>query len=296
MTSINILAPAVLITGVSSGIGEAMANFLLSRGYRVFGSIRKLADAQRLIDSWADSFVPVEMDVTDHASVEAAVASVQKALAGSNLTALINNAGVSAAGPLLEQPWEEIQSTFEVNVFGLLKVTRSFAVLLGRGSEMPGRIVNISSVSGMITVPFLATYAASKHAVEALTQGLRRELLSSGIHVAAIEPGFIRTPLFEKSKKALNTDSYTESGYSNSWAVFNETLRGMEKRAKSPDVVCKAVLHAISAKQPKSRYPLDGLWWIGKYLPDRVFDQLILNSLGLSAWLKGSDVKPLSVR
>ncbi|HCE6396359.1 MULTISPECIES: SDR family oxidoreductase [Pseudomonas aeruginosa group] len=280
--------PAVLVTGVSSGIGLAIAEDLLQRGYQVFGSARRAADVEHLGERWGSAFVALLFDVTDATALQQAHAQVEAALAGRGLAALVNNAGVSFSGPLAYQPMDEIRQTFEVNVFGLLAVTQTFLPLLGArpgAPHAPGRIVNISSVSGGITVPFMGAYSGAKHAVEAFTQGLRRELKLYGIEVSAIEPGFIRSRLFEKAVQAEPFARYTDTDYAAAWRQFNESLRSQENNAKQAEVVTRAVRHAIEAHTPRTRYPLDGIWRIGWLLPDRLFDRLIFKALGLSGLL-----------
>lgn len=283
--------PAVLITGVSSGIGYAIAQDFLASGYQVFGSVRSAEDACSLRAEWGDWFVPLIFDVGDSIDLQRAVEIVRTELKGRVLNGLVNNAGVSFAGPLIFQPMEEVRLTFEVNVFGLLAVTRAFLPLLQAppgGIQQPGRVVNISSVSGGITVPFLAAYAGSKHAVEAFTQGLRRELAIFGIHVAAIQPGFIRTRLFEKAQASKPSERYLNTPYAASWLRFNHALRTLEEKAKSADIVTRAVRHALQSPRPRTRYPLDSLWHIGRLLSDRLFDQLIFKALGIGALMRGS--------
>lgn len=277
--------PAAVVTGVSSGIGQAIAEDLLRRGYQVFGTVRQLSDADALSASWRESFVPLVLDVTDAAALPGAVARVQEVLGARGLKALVNNAGISFSGPLLHQPLEEVRQTFEVNVFGLLAVTRAFLPLLGATTASPlppGRIVNIGSVSGAITVPFMASYSASKHAVEALTQGLRRELQPFGIEVSAVEPGFIRTRMFEKATALNAGDRYGHTTYSAAWQQFNRSLVEQERAAQTPHVVTRAVVHAIESSKPRTRYPLDKIWTLGRLLPDRGFDALIFKALGIS--------------
>lgn len=284
-------APAVLVTGVSSGIGEAIAQGLLAQGWRVFGSVRRAEDAQALAGRHGDAFVPLVFDVTDSEGLARAAAQVQAAVGARGLQGLVNNAGISHAGPLVLQPLAEIRHTFEVNVFALLAVTRAFLPLLGMradASAPAGRVVNIGSVSGAITVPFMASYSAAKHAVEALSQGLRRELTPYGIEVSTIEPSFIRSRLFEKSARERHQDShgYARSSYSAAWQAFSAALVTQEDRAKPPDIVVRAVLHALQAPRPRTRYPLDPVWHLGRVLPDRLFDRLIFKALGLSAHLR----------
>lgn len=281
--------PAVLVTGVSSGIGEAIAQALLDRGYRVLGSVRQPHEAQALAVRWGARFTPLVFDVTDAAALEAARAQAEEALQGQGLRALVNNAGVSHAGPLLHQPLPEIRAVFEVNVFGLLATTRAFAPLLGARRDAghpPGRVVNIGSVSGAITVPFMGAYSASKHAVEALAQALRRELMPYGVQVSTIEPGFVRTRMFEKSAPAAAAQRYADTDIAPAWRQFNTTLLAREQAARPPAQVVRAVIAAIESPRPRTRHPLDPLWRIGRLLPDRAFDRLIFRALGIHALMQ----------
>ena len=280
---------AVVVTGVSSGIGLAVAEDLLARGYRVFGTVRKVEDAEPLTARYRTAFLPLVLDVTDASALESAVSEVRASLAGAGLKALVNNAGITVNGPLMLQPLEEIRSTFDVNVFGLLAVTKTFLPLLGARRDAvgaPGRIVNIGSVSGAISVPFMGAYAASKHAVEALTQCMRRELQIYGIEVAAIEPSFIKSRLFEKSAMHARESLYADSDYAAAWNQFNRSVQAQEAKAKTADHVTRSVRHAIEAKRPRTRYPLDMIWHIGRWLPDRTFDRLIFKAVGIDRLMR----------
>lgn len=273
--------PTALVTGVSSGIGLAIATTLLQHGYQVFGSVRKLADAAQLV-SISDSFVPLVFDVTDTVALQSAVQELEVKLDGRGLSALINNAGISLSGPLMHQPIEEIRRSFEINVFGLLNVTRAVLPLLGACegfAHKPGRIINIGSISGGLTVPFLATYSASKHAVEALAQGFRRELSPYGIEVCTIEPGMVRTNLQTADKANTAGNQYSNTVYKEIWPHFNGVIEAQMENAKSPEIVTRAVMKALSASKPRTRTPLDPLWTIAKILPDRMFDNLIFGAL-----------------
>lgn len=276
--------PVVLVTGVSSGIGQAIAEDLLDQGYQVFGSVRSSQDASALIARGGSAFVPLIFDVTDTQALQDAVNQVGHMLDGRPLAGLVNNAGVSFAGPIMLQPIEEIRLTFEVNVLGLLAVTQAFLPLLGavlNCKKAPGRIINIGSVSGAITVPFLSAYAGSKHAVEAITQGLRRELMPFGIHVTSIEPGFIRSRLFEKAQANKPNEQYSDTDYALPWQRFNQSLRRLEQQAKPAELVAKTVRLALQSPEPRTRYPLDLLWYVGKLLPNRMFDRVIFKALGI---------------
>lgn len=284
---------SALVTGVSSGIGEAIAQGLLTRGWRVFGSVRRLDDGEALVARWGSAFEPLVFDVTDAAAVAAAARALEQALGGRGLDALVNNAGISHSGPLLHQPLDEIRAMFEVNVFGLLQVARAFAPLLGarRGAAAPpGRMVNIGSVSGAITVPFLGGYSASKHAVEALAQALRRELAPYGVAVTTIEPGFVRSRMFEKT--AQSESRYGDTDYGPVWQRFNASLRRQEQAAQDPAVVVKAVVAALESARPRTRHPLDPLWRIGRLLPDRGFDRLIFKALDIGDLMRPQRSRP----
>jgi NAD(P)-dependent dehydrogenase (short-subunit alcohol dehydrogenase family) len=282
-------APAVLVTGVSSGIGLAIAQDLLARGYRVFGSVRREADADALVVRHGKAFVPLVFDVTDEPALQAAVALVTAELGEQGLKALVNNAGISHLGPIALQPMAEIRAMFEVNVFGLLMVTRAFLPLLGarRGAtHPPGRVVNIGSLSGGVTVPFVGGYSASKHAVEALGQAFRRELQPFGVHVTTIEPGFIRSRMVEKSSLGTAEAQYGATDYGAIWRQFLKSTAKQAQAAKPPEVVTQAVIQAIESPHPRSRHPLDPLWRIGQLLSDRGFDGLIFKALGIATLMR----------
>lgn len=290
MSTVSSERPAAVVTGVSSGIGLAIAEDLLQRGYQVFGSVRRSADAEGLVKQWGESFVPLVFDITDTNALRQSVAQVEKILGGRKLAALVNNAGIGINGPLLHQPMSEVRLMFEINVFGTLEVTRAFLPLLSRRGKghRPGRIVNISSVSGRITAPFMGAYSASKHALEALTQGLRRELKLYGIEVSAIEPGFIRSRIFEKELATKPMERYGDTDIAAWWQQFNRSAEQAVKHAKSTDVVTRAVRHAIESSKPRTRYPLDMLCFVGRWFGDRVFDSLIFKLTGLDKLLRES--------
>ncbi len=290
MSTSNSKQRAAVVTGVSSGIGLAIAEDLLQNGYQLFGSVRRSADAEALVKQWGAAFVPLVFDVTDTNALPGIVAQVRAMLSERKLAALINNAGIGTNGPAIYQPMSEIRQMFEVNVFATLEVTRAFLPLLARreAGQSPARIVNISSVSGVITPPFMAGYSASKHALEALTQGLRRELKLYGIEVAAIEPGFIRSKMFEKELATKPLERYADTDVAALWQQFNRSAEQAAAQAKSTDVVTRAVRHAIESSKPRTRYPLDMLCFIGRWFSDRMFDRLFFKLTGLDKLLRES--------
>lgn len=280
--------PAAVVTGVSSGIGLAIAEDLLQHGYQVFGSVRRVADAEGLVKRWGEAFVPLLFDVTNAGALPQAVAQVEAIVGERGLTALINNAGIGLNGPIVCQPMSEVRQVFEVNFFGLLEVTRAFLPLLGMrpGAKQRGRIVNIGSISGGITAPFMGAYSASKHAVEALTQALRRELKLYGIEASCIEPGFIRTRILDTAVVDKMREQYTHTDYKAWWQQFTASLLAAAEKAKPVEIVTRAVRHAIESRKPRSRYPLDPLWMIGRVISDRAFDKLIFKLTGLDKLLR----------
>ncbi len=275
---------SVVITGVSSGIGLDAARRLLQRGYRVFGSVRKQADAERLQAELGDHFVPLLFDVTDGDAVDTAVSQVKSIIGSDGLYGLVNNAGISVTGPLMHVPVDELRWQFEVNLFGLLDVTQKFLPLLGAVKDAPfppGRIVNISSVSGKIAYPFMGPYAASKHALEALSDALRRELLLYGIDVILIEPGTTQTPIIEKT--AVQSNNYADTDYGDVLAEFGKKTLERQDSALPVAKVTDAIVSALENPNPKTRYAVPRKWLMGwmapRFIPDRLFDKIAANQL-----------------
>lgn len=208
---------------------------------------------------------------------------VEAWLAGAGLAALVNNAGIaSPSGPLLLQPLAEMRSMFEVNLFGLLAVTQAFAPLLGarHGHTGPaGRLINISSVSGRVATPLSGCYAASKHALEAVSDALRVELGIYGIEVVLIEPGPIRTPIWNKARP---DPRYIGSDYQAAMQALHEMIALNAQQGAPVATVSQALLRAIEAPRPKPRYPLHPMWWLAAILPSRWLDRLLARRMGLS--------------
>jgi len=279
----------VVVTGVSTGIGYAVAEALTARGFHVFGGVRGLADSERLQARFgAARFTPLLFDVTDARAVAEAARETERRLEGATLAGLVNNAGAAFPGPLLYQPIEEFRRQIEVNLIGQLAVTQAFAPLLGAGAEerhgAPGRIVNMSSVAGSLASPFLGAYAASKHALEGLSDALRRELMIFGVDVVVIEPGVIATPIWDKAEHA-DFGRYDSTVYGPSarrlqkWAVEKGRL------GPPPERVAAAVLCALTSPRPPARirivpnYLLD--WLLPRLLPARLVDRIAAKRMGL---------------
>ena len=274
--------PYVLITGVSTGIGFDATRYLIERGYHVLGSVRKAADAERMQKEFPSPFTPLLFDVTDGAAIATAVEQVGKLVGKRGLAALVNNSGISGTAPLMHVPMADVRQMFDVNVFGLLQVTQAFLPLLGAVKNCPhdpGRVINISSISGGLVFPFVGTYGATKHAVEALTDGLRRELSIFGIEVIGIEPGNIKTPIWEKGSAA--DTRFAQTAYAEHMEKIPDLIAEMGRKGDPVETVSRAIHKAISASRPKTRYPLTFLWRLSRLLGDRALDRLTKPAMGI---------------
>jgi NAD(P)-dependent dehydrogenase (short-subunit alcohol dehydrogenase family) len=274
--------PYVLITGVSTGIGFDATRYLIERGYHVLGSVRKAADAERMQKEFPSHFTPLLFDVTDGAAIATAVEQVGKLVGKRGLAALVNNSGISGTAPLMHVPMADVRQMFDVNVFGLLQVTQAFLPLLGAVKNCPhdpGRVINISSISGGLVFPFVGTYGATKHAVEALTDGLRRELSIFGIEVIGIEPGNIKTPIWEKGSAA--DTRFAQTAYAEHMEKIPDLIAEMGRKGDPVETVSRAIHKAISASRPKTRYPLTFLWRLSRLLGDRALDRLTKPAMGI---------------
>ena len=278
----------VVITGASTGIGRSAAQYLAARGWTVFAGVRKRADGEAF-DGAPGDLRPLMLDVTDAGSLAAAVETVSTALDGRTLGGLVNNAGIAEMGPLTIQPIDTVRRHFDVNLFGALACSQQFAPLLGMDRERtgaPGRIVNITSVGGVIASPFLGAYTATKHALESVTDTLRRELMIYGIDAIAVGPGAVRTPIWDKAEKANAGAPYQDSDWADSIAKFAETMQEGGRTGLDPDTVAAVIETALSARKPKARYaPVpDKLtnWTIARRLPKRWLDRVFAGRFGLT--------------
>ncbi len=249
---------AVVVTGAATGIGAACALHLDGLGYAVFAGVRRAEDGARLRARASARLTPVVLDVTDAASIASATDMITREVGDAGVQGLVNNAGIAVAGPLEFLPIAELRRQLEVNVIGQLAVTQALLPLIRRGH---GRIVNIGSISGKIAGPLVGAYAASKFALEALTDSLRRELRPWGIPVAIIEPGVTATPIWQKSLAAgddLAADLPPQA-MKLYGAAIQGARRGAQHNAKGggtpPAVVARAVTHALTARRPRLRYP-----------------------------------------
>jgi NAD(P)-dependent dehydrogenase (short-subunit alcohol dehydrogenase family) len=276
---------AVVITGTSTGIGRACALQLDRLGFRVFAGVRTSQDAESLQRASTRRITPLLLDVTDGASVRAAADEAARAIGDAGLFGLVNNAGIAVSGPLEFIPLSEIGKQFDVNVTGQITVIQAFLPLLRRAR---GRIVNMGSISGRMALPFLGPYSASKFALEAITDSLRLELLPWGITVSIIEPGAVKTPIWEKAraaagKRARNFPAEAFELYGPSIAAFSVETEKAAGAGIETDVVVRAVEHALTAKEPKTRYLVGRnahlQAFLKNVLPDRVFDWFIIRRI-----------------
>jgi NAD(P)-dependent dehydrogenase (short-subunit alcohol dehydrogenase family) len=276
------MSGAVLITGASTGIGEATTLRLDRAGFRVFAGVRKAEDGERLRKAASSERLHViePLDVTDSGQVAAAAELVEKELGGDPLRGIVNNAGIGIGGPLEGLELDDFRRTIEVNTTGQLAVTKAFLPLLRRSK---GRIVNMSSIGGRVAQPFAGPYIASKYALEAVTDVLRVELLEWDIDVIAIEPGTIATPIWEKSsqeaEKVLEGLSpELRDLYGKRLAKMAKVLERQNKRGVPPDKVAQAVEKALTSSRPRTRYLVGDahvLIALKTVLPTRVVDKLL---------------------
>jgi NAD(P)-dependent dehydrogenase (short-subunit alcohol dehydrogenase family) len=277
---------SVVITGASTGIGWATAKLLLDRGFRVFGSVRKQADADRLSSEFGANFTPLLFDVTDEAAVLAAAREVRAALNGKTLFGLVNNAGIAVAGPVLELAADEFRRQMDVNVIGPIIATQAFGPLLGSDPSLKGpkgRIVMISSVAGKNGNPLTAAYAASKHAIEGLSESLRREMMLFGIDVIIIAPGPVKTPIWGKAEE-VDISVYKNSPFFPALERVRKFMLHLGEIGLPAEKIAERIADALTSASPKVRYqitpdPLRRL--MTAVLPKRTVDKIIAKRLGL---------------
>ncbi|MCX5772231.1 MAG: SDR family oxidoreductase [Candidatus Hydrogenedentes bacterium] len=281
MKSDEVGTRAVLITGASTGIGAACAIDLARRGWHVFAGVRSTQDGEALESKAGKGIKPLLLDVTKPETIAAAAASIQETVGHEGLQGLVNNAGIVVAGPLEFIPPGEIERQFQVNVFGLISVTQAFLPMIRAGR---GRIVLMSSTSGFWCEPFLGAYAATKHALEGIGDSLRVELHPWKIQVALVEPGLIRTPIWEKSRAATtqmlaSLPPEASTLYAGPIVSVQATADKALRLAIGPEHVAKAVRHALESRRPKTRYPvgIDARLQSAliRIIPDRLRDRLM---------------------
>ncbi len=244
----------IVITGVSTGIGYATAKKFIAKGHRVFGSVRKQSDADALAADLGPNFEPLIFDVIDDKAVLQAAEIVKKRVGTEGVALLVNNAGIAVSGPLQHIDNDEFIHQFNINVFGVQRVTQAFLLLLGASFEnVPkGKIINVSSVSGIISTAFLGPYCASKAALNAMTDSLRRELVLFDIPVVIVQPGPIKTPIWEKARQEINF--YPDTEYAQLLESSLKKIDTSEKQAVPVEQVSDLIYQIFKHPKPKTRY------------------------------------------
>ncbi|KAK9917367.1 hypothetical protein WJX75_003592 [Coccomyxa subellipsoidea] len=276
---------SVVVTGVSTGIGFEIAKALVVAGFHVFGSVRKQRDASDVQLDLGAAFTPLVFDVTDEIGIGKAALKVRQALQGRTLFGLVNNAGIANHACLAHQPIDEFRRVIKVNLTGTLAVTQAFLPQLGADKSLegpPGRIVNISSISGKYSAPFVGAYCASKHALEGMSDSLRRELMLFGIDVIIIGPGYVSTPIWDKEEITSTVAQYKDTEYAASLEAFDKRIIQAVQKGHSPADIASVVETALTAWWPRARYAIVAQpfsnWILPMWLPARWMDNLMAAS------------------
>ena len=282
-------ARSVVITGASTGIGEACALRLDRAGFRVFAGVRRDADAQALRAKASARLTPVTLDVTDAATIAQTLALVTDAVGPGGLSGLVNNAGVSGSAPLEYIPLQDLRAVLEVNLVGQLAMTQAFLPLL---RARRGRIVMVGSVLGLVALPVGGAYVASKFGLEGLTDVLRLELTPAGVAVSIVEPGAIATPIWTKGIAAAETmledlpasaRPAFEERYGTMIAAAREGARRSAEKGLDPDDVARVIETALTAARPAARYQVGRdaklMRWL-RHIPARRLDRMRLRWYG----------------
>ncbi|MCB0662431.1 MAG: SDR family NAD(P)-dependent oxidoreductase [Saprospiraceae bacterium] len=277
----------VLITGVSTGIGFHATMLFAKNGYHVFGTVRKLDDAKELESSLGDSFTPLVVDVQNQEQIDAAYAFVKEKVGERGLSGLINNAGLAVNGPVMHLKTEDIAFNMDVNYLGPIRMVQRFGELLGIGTKSPyppGRILNVSSISGEISRPFLGPYSASKFALEAISDAMRVEFGIYNVPVVVIQPGPTKTPIWTKAR--ADQGRFQDTDYAPIFRKMDKAVDAVSKGAIEVDKVTKVMLHAFETPKPKTRYlvaPNNFLFWLAKTLfTDRMLDAMSKKQMALA--------------
>jgi NAD(P)-dependent dehydrogenase (short-subunit alcohol dehydrogenase family) len=269
----------VLVTGASTGIGEATAVHLEGLGFDAVAAVRREDDAQRLR---RQGLRAIKLDVTDPGSI----ASARKELGDAPLAGLVNNAGIAVAGPVEFLPLDHLRLQLEVNLVGQVAVTQAFLPAL---RQARGRIVFTSSIGGRVALPLVSPYSASKFALEAIADSLRRELHGQGVQVILIEPGGVRTPIWRKGNEVA--DELLERMPPEAEQLYGKLIAGLRRETRKieqktgiePGAVAEVIGRAMTARRPRTRYLVGTDAKIraplAKVLPDRAMDSLIVRSL-----------------
>jgi NAD(P)-dependent dehydrogenase (short-subunit alcohol dehydrogenase family) len=279
----------VVVTGVSTGIGRGTTKVLVSKGFRVFGSVRKQADADRLQREFGNGFVPLIMDITDADAVHQAAQKVGSMIGDRNLVGLVNNAGIVVSGPLLYLRPSEYRRQLEANMISPLVVIQAFAPFLGTDKKRQGpagRIVNISSTGAKVAIPLIGGYSSSKAGLEGMSDALRQELILFGIDVVIIEPGTVNTAMYDKGEK----EDLSEFKPTEYWEAVQNFQKYIVTEARTnglpPERLGEAVHVALTTAKPKARYAVVPQhfknWTLPRLLPTRMLDAYLAKQMKLT--------------
>jgi NAD(P)-dependent dehydrogenase (short-subunit alcohol dehydrogenase family) len=278
---------AVVVTGASTGIGRATALHLDSIGLRVFAGVRRDEDGEALRHEASPRLIPLKLDVTNADDVASAAQVVGDAVRDSRLAGIVNNAGIAVSGPIEFVPLERWRQQFEINLFGVVSMIQTFLPLL---RESRGRIVTTGSLGGRLAQPMVAPYCGSKHALEALHDALRVELRPWGITASLIQPGAVKTPIWNKglesgSEMIRSAPRQLRDLYGAAIEIATRMAVHENETGVEPIVVARAVEHALLSAKPRPRYPVGRqarvLIPLTRFMPDRLKDELLLRYSGL---------------
>ena len=278
---------SIVITGTSTGIGYACSKHFIEQGYKVFGSVRNNNDAERISNELGNNFTPLIFDVTDETAVKESVKVVENHIGDQKLSGLINNAGLGVMGTIQSLSAEQFKYQFDVNVLGVFHCCQAYLDLLGADKNRkgdPGKIINISSISGEIGMPFMSAYNMSKFGLEGFSEGIRRELLMYGIDVVVIAPGPIKTPIWKKINQKDEFKRYDNSDFRESLARAMKMTDKMEQVGFEPIVIAERALSVIKNSKNNTRYRIDPTRMqniLLQLFPKRIADRMIAKRMNI---------------
>ena len=278
---------SIVITGTSTGIGYACSKLFVEKGYKVFGSVRNNNDADRVSNELGTNFIPLIFDVTDEIAVKESVKIVENHIGDQKLSGLINNAGLGVMGTIQNLTAEQFKYQFDVNVLGVFHCCQAYLDLLGADKNRkgdPGKIINISSISGEIGMPFMSAYNMSKFGLEGFSEGIRRELLMYGIDVIVIAPGPIKTPIWKKINQKEEVKRYDNSDFRESLVRAMKMTDKMEQVGFEPIVIAERALSVIKNSKNNTRYRIDPTRMqniLLQLFPKRIADRMIAKRMNI---------------
>lgn len=279
--------PNVLITGSSTGIGQATALHLDRLGFRVFAGVRKMEDGNALCAQASGRLTPLLLDVTDSQAIAHAKEVVAATVGPAGLAGLVNNAGVGFDSPVEFIPLDDLRALFEVNVFGVIAVTQAFLPLV---RQARGRIVNISSSLQIVVAPFSGSYSASKFAVGGFSRALRMEVRPFGVKVSVVVPGIIDTPIWKKGKEWTAEVRRAQASrldplYGKAFGKMQQYSAGLGQKGIPPEEVARAIAHALTATHAKHYYLVGRearlFSLLTTFIPERFHDWIALRTIGI---------------